>query len=356
MKERIQEIDIAKGIGILLVIIGHSVPYESILHTWIYSFHMPLFFILSGFVITRDNDISFTGLLKKNITLLSNYLFWSGVYIIFDLIVRCIILQQFTIYNMIWEMYQTITFYGINVLWFFSTLFIAKIIAMTILRRCNNTISILLAGILFVISVLVSLSLQYIEITHYSLLIIYPIVSIIRAIFASFFLVLGYEIKPVFYNLLNKIKGISCLTLGIFSIIATIVCSLKVGNVDVHVLRLGNPTMLLLSSLAGVVGVMCLSKLALSNRLGKRMLIYIGVNSSLIMVTHEYFKIKDLLSLVLGNCVNVNSNIYVIFEIILLIIIECCICMAIGKNINKVQNLISAFLAKRIFSKKLYCK
>lgn len=45
--ERIKDIDIAKGIGILLVIIGHSFP-ESYIQRLCYCFHMPLFFFISG--------------------------------------------------------------------------------------------------------------------------------------------------------------------------------------------------------------------------------------------------------------------------------------------------------------------
>lgn len=45
--ERIKYIDIAKGIGILLVIIGHSFP-ESYIQRICYCFHMPLFFFISG--------------------------------------------------------------------------------------------------------------------------------------------------------------------------------------------------------------------------------------------------------------------------------------------------------------------
>ena len=43
---RIGYIDIAKGIGIIAVLIGHT--YESILSTVAWSFHMPLFFMASG--------------------------------------------------------------------------------------------------------------------------------------------------------------------------------------------------------------------------------------------------------------------------------------------------------------------
>ena len=46
MKKRIQWIDFAKGIAILLVIIGHTVKNESIVFA-IYTFHMPLFFAVS---------------------------------------------------------------------------------------------------------------------------------------------------------------------------------------------------------------------------------------------------------------------------------------------------------------------
>lgn len=48
---RIVWIDNAKGIGILCVLFGHLALNEGNnlhLFTWIYSFHMPLFFFLSG--------------------------------------------------------------------------------------------------------------------------------------------------------------------------------------------------------------------------------------------------------------------------------------------------------------------
>ena len=58
MKERIAYIDRLKGFAILLVVIGHVVQFlycpnnfdTNIVFRFIYSFHMPLFFILSGMV------------------------------------------------------------------------------------------------------------------------------------------------------------------------------------------------------------------------------------------------------------------------------------------------------------------
>lgn len=61
--QRIDWIDIAKGIGILLVILGHSVQFGGIVHNLIFSFHMPLFFVLSGLVYKYSDNKTF--IIKK---------------------------------------------------------------------------------------------------------------------------------------------------------------------------------------------------------------------------------------------------------------------------------------------------
>jgi fucose 4-O-acetylase-like acetyltransferase len=55
-KPYITEMQVARGIGILLVTVGHSEPIKWVFPTAfdvIYAFHMPLFFFLSGFFSTR---------------------------------------------------------------------------------------------------------------------------------------------------------------------------------------------------------------------------------------------------------------------------------------------------------------
>lgn len=54
MKERNKTIDNAKGIGIILVIAGHLFTKDSIPFMYIFSFHMPLFFIISGYLMNGD--------------------------------------------------------------------------------------------------------------------------------------------------------------------------------------------------------------------------------------------------------------------------------------------------------------
>lgn len=58
MKDRIFWIDIAKGIAIFLTVLGHCYP-ESQVITFIFSFHMPIFFILSGYTLkeTSKDDL-----------------------------------------------------------------------------------------------------------------------------------------------------------------------------------------------------------------------------------------------------------------------------------------------------------
>lgn len=78
---RIENIDITKGIGIFLVILGHFAEFKSPLYHYIYLFHMPLFFFLSGMFYKSGylKDI----IIKKSKRLLIPYVF----YWLFDRIV-----------------------------------------------------------------------------------------------------------------------------------------------------------------------------------------------------------------------------------------------------------------------------
>ena len=64
---RLEYIDIAKGIGIFLVVIGHCLGMEFIPNQWIMTFHMPLFFFLSGLCFNDAKYHVFMTLLKRRI-------------------------------------------------------------------------------------------------------------------------------------------------------------------------------------------------------------------------------------------------------------------------------------------------
>lgn len=76
MPKRIEYLDIARGIGILLVVLGHNDfgAVSPFFHQVIYSFHIPLFFFLSGYFINAA--LPFFEYFKKRFhSILKPYLF-----------------------------------------------------------------------------------------------------------------------------------------------------------------------------------------------------------------------------------------------------------------------------------------
>ena len=53
--QRMTYLDCAKGVAIILVVLGHIDMGNNPLNNWIYSFHMPLFFVLSGMLMSYKN-------------------------------------------------------------------------------------------------------------------------------------------------------------------------------------------------------------------------------------------------------------------------------------------------------------
>jgi fucose 4-O-acetylase-like acetyltransferase len=90
---RVDAIDYAKGIGILLVVIAHvwrglenanlplPQPAFAAMDRWVYGFHMPLFFFASGLFLFRSAaKPAGTYLIEKASTIVWPYLVWSVVY------------------------------------------------------------------------------------------------------------------------------------------------------------------------------------------------------------------------------------------------------------------------------------
>ncbi len=88
-KRRFREIDALYALGILLVLIGHSHSSDgsygnTVLHdavTFIYTFHMPLFFAISGFLFFNSGSFERKGFFRwigdKAVRLLIPYVFWT---------------------------------------------------------------------------------------------------------------------------------------------------------------------------------------------------------------------------------------------------------------------------------------
>lgn len=82
--KRIEWIDMARGIGMLCVMAGHL--NLSYLGRWMYSFHIPLFFFLSGYC--HKGGKNFKLYINQKIRkLLIPYIFFGTVIVLFDLVV-----------------------------------------------------------------------------------------------------------------------------------------------------------------------------------------------------------------------------------------------------------------------------
>lgn len=76
--KRIPWLDVAKGITIILMVAGHS-SLPNIIQAWIFSFHMPLFFIISGMT-TKWDSIDFVSFsLKKLVSLGRPFIIYSAL-------------------------------------------------------------------------------------------------------------------------------------------------------------------------------------------------------------------------------------------------------------------------------------
>lgn len=83
---RINELDILKGIGIILVVLGHT-GISGLPYIYIYTFHMPLFFFISGCFF---KNIKLSSMLAKRVqTLLIPYISFSFLFLIGYTIVGC---------------------------------------------------------------------------------------------------------------------------------------------------------------------------------------------------------------------------------------------------------------------------
>ena len=86
---RIEYLDLAKAIGMILVIAGHVVSSDTATKRIIYSFHMPLFFLLSGMLLkvrTEYNKGTWIQLIiKKAKRLLIPFILWGLIYSSFSL-------------------------------------------------------------------------------------------------------------------------------------------------------------------------------------------------------------------------------------------------------------------------------
>lgn len=194
---RIAELDYAKGIGIFLVVLGHTILLQEtafiegqFIARWIYSFHMPLFFIISGIALGLKSSFhcNISNVTKR---LLIPYIERSLLYTVL-LIIR----NKYSWKSIFLERgYAAVTGRGIAPLWFLATLFEARIF----LSGFENMIKgenwgkhkeVKLLAICLAISVGLDMVLENIN----DRILQYPMVSLERMFLATIFVLIGYYV------------------------------------------------------------------------------------------------------------------------------------------------------------------
>ena len=335
---RIVWVDIAKGIGIILVLIGH-ISQNKNLHYFIYSFHMPLFFIISGYLYSEKEQY----VRKKAKSILLPYLFWSIVsFLYWVLIERNLRTQNL---NPIIPATNILIARGgednyiFNVaLWFLPCLFVTEVMFNFLKKRIKN-IKILSIIILF---------FSILGYTYSKLNLIRLPFCLDIALIAIGFYFLGYlwkqKIEIAFKQFNNKIWK-SYIIIGVMTIVTVVVSQINYG-MSMNSLKFNNYFFTYIASISG-----CLVIYIISNIINKnRMLQFLGRNTLIIMCIHE--PIKRILIEVIHKVTNIptellRNNIFgVIFiTLILLIVLLPCIYIInryfpilIGKskkNVNK---------------------
>ena len=136
MNQRIKWIDLCKGFAIVLVVLGHSYSSSNGLLTWINSFHMPLFFMISGFLFEYRERYKRTiqQVFLENIkSLLIPYYIYSILMTLFVLLLRTSGGKGFKD-GFVVGMKQILLLYGNSPVWFLSCLFLAEMVLLLLHR------------------------------------------------------------------------------------------------------------------------------------------------------------------------------------------------------------------------------
>ena len=274
-KTRLKYIDIAKGIGIFLVIWGHLIA-DGFINNLIYSFHMPMFLFLSGYML-RIKNAALSGAFAKKLVkqLLVPYFVFSAVYLVWEFLV---IRESFV--GIIYMTYQTVTFRGMAPLWFLASLFFAEFFFLALMKwnKVATTVIMVLLGLLHVVLG------RYIDLSNLGGFISNPLLFLVRTSLCAPILACGYGFCHVLQKrtlVENKRFGcfvVSCVMLAV----CVYITAVTEIDVNVHLYAFSSIGLFAVTAIAGSIGILTLSIAIKKCRIIESM----GQSSLMLMVLH----------------------------------------------------------------------
>ncbi|MBR6979896.1 MAG: acyltransferase family protein [Prevotella sp.] len=136
VEKRITWIDYTKGFAILLLLLSHSMTKYNLFNNWIFAFHMPIFFIICGYLVHLKyndgfKDGQFFDLLSKRwYNIFIPYFIFGTILIIFFTVLK---LVSETPSNAISMFINLITMKGIASMWFLPIYFFSEFLSISLL-------------------------------------------------------------------------------------------------------------------------------------------------------------------------------------------------------------------------------
>ncbi|MFW2488469.1 acyltransferase family protein [Clostridium chromiireducens] len=296
--KRIEYVDILKGLGIILVILGH-LEIPTLMKAWIYSFHMPMFFFLSGLVWnSKYNELSVRDFVTKKIrSLLWPYLTFSIIYLLYNILMS-LLLKQFNLIKIIKEIIATLYsnyIFEVNyigVLWFLGALFVVEILYFLISRfddrRIRIALLILCVFLGHVCSILErksflrlpwELDIAFTAIVFFSVgASAHSIMRMLRKFNMRIIIGVAFLVSNIFFTYMNYIKLYN---------------TQFIGRVDMLYLNYGNIMFFYISALSACIGFFLIfrnSKLYIFQEIGKKSLVIMALHIYLLALLQYFLK------------------------------------------------------------------
>lgn len=288
MNSRVEYIDVARGIGILLVVIGHN-PYvtqqSSLPFSIIYSFHIPLFLFLSGIFFSANNP--FTKIVKTRFfSLLVPYVLAIVGSAVFKKVTGSSQSLSDMLFGGLYGTAATVTWVP---LWYLPHIFTVSVFSWGVIRLYQRFSMMVQLGFqaacLVVGFILLKLLLDW-----------FPGVfpkglpwSVDLLLISSFYFILGYTVKLRGMDILHRSRWLALVSMFIF-VGLHVCCSYRL---DLSQRIYDNLVVNTLLSCSGIVITVFLSRV-IEQRLTllRRLFSYIGKLSLTILIFHGYLQLK----------------------------------------------------------------
>ena len=293
-RKRLTYLDMAKGIGIFLVILGHIEYIREDTLKWISSFHMPLFFVIGGILAYEKREEGrplFSALAARARGTMVPYAAFTIMLLTMNTLEHLLEPGALSGAQLARQYVDAATGYGIHILWFLPAYFTAGAIFLLLekgFRPVSRNLAVLLLAV-GAYGVTVIFRLDQYAVTDLSLAGFAGmdlLITLLRGILAMPFLLMGWYLGAFYGRLPRKAFPVLALLLIPGGILA-----LRLSVFDLHYLYV-EPWHYLAAFLS------CAGLTALMRALPAiRPLAWLGRNSLVIMCTHAAFFVVYYVSL-----------------------------------------------------------